>query len=83
MENIRIFWWFLVIILVFTTMGCASKGIQPNPLYRIVNRHVSTSRVITSQRSAISSTLGLLTGLIFGGVVYWMCICLCCQPVHR
>ena len=78
MENIRIVWWFVVIILVCTTMGCASQDIQPNPLYRIVNRRVSASRMITRQRGAISSTVGLLTGLFVGGIVYWMCICMCC-----
>ena len=79
MENIRIFWWVVVITLLFTTVGCSTQGIQPNPIYRVVNKRVAITRHVSSRVSTISATASLFMGLIFGGFIYWMCLCMCCE----
>ena len=79
MENIRIFWWALVIVLVLTTIRCTQQGIQPNPIYRVVNRRLSVTHSISRSTSVVSSTAALVLGVLFGGLVYWACLYMCCE----
>ena len=71
-------WWLVLCILIIVHISCTMKGIQPNPLYRVVNKRISVTRTIPRRVGTLSSTFALVLGLIFGGLVYWTCLYVCC-----
>ena len=70
MESLQIVWWVLLAMLILTQVACIGKGIQPNPMYRVINRRVlrggnhGIHPAIMGAMSFVSLSVGLITGLL-------------------
>ena len=78
MEPVQLFWWIAFGLVIVSSVMCAQKNIEPNPLYRTVRRMAAGGEKISSFVSTTSSCVGLLASLLFGVLAYYLCMrCMC------
>jgi hypothetical protein len=69
-------WWILLVLLVLTNGFCTYKGIQPNPIYRVVNRRLLSGGTRVPSKTVMGGlSVGcLLLGVMTGMLVYYACL---------
>ena len=74
MDPVYLFWWGAFALTVAASVMCSRRGIQPNPMYRLAHRLAAGANPVSVTTSTTASCAGLSASLIFGALVYYLCL---------